>query len=161
MRFSKAFSLRWLAAALLFAAGTIAGSSLYAEELSRTDFVLGTVCTVRFIDGGNNAALDEAFARLRTIEEHMSANRDDSELSRVNAMAGKEPVKVWKTIFYVISKALDYPASRMAASILGGPAGEALEYRHRRRKVPRRRIFCRKSLVDCARSCRRNDAKYF
>jgi len=108
MRFSKAFSLRWLAAALLFAAGTIAGSSLYAEELSRTDFVLGTVCTVRFIDGGNNAALDEAFARLRTIEEHMSANRDDSELSRVNAMAGKEPVKVSEDTFYVISKALDY-----------------------------------------------------
>jgi len=44
-----------------------------AEEINRTEFVLGTVCTVRLVDGGTNATLTAAFDRLRAIEEHMSA----------------------------------------------------------------------------------------
>ena len=48
---------------------------LCAKELSKTDFVLGTLCTIRLVEGGNSATLDEAFARLRTIEDRMSVNK--------------------------------------------------------------------------------------
>ena len=109
MRHSTTMTSRLLIVVLLFIAAIFAiPPSLHAEELSMTDFVLGTVCTVRLMEGGSKATLDEAFSRLRTIEDHMSANRDDSDISQVNVMAGKKPVKVSEDTFYVISKALEY-----------------------------------------------------
>ncbi|MCX8014054.1 MAG: FAD:protein FMN transferase, partial [Rectinema sp.] len=79
-----------------------------AEELSRTDFVIGTVCTVRLVEGGSADTLKEVFARLRLIEDRMSANKDGTEIALVNAQAGKAPVKVSPDTFFVISKALSY-----------------------------------------------------
>jgi len=150
MRFSRTFSLPWLVAALLFVSGAAAGSSLYADELSRTDFVLGTVCTVRLIDGGNNATLNEAFSRLRNIEDHMSTNKDSSEISRVNAMAGKEPVKVSDDTFYVISKALDYARlTNGAFDPSVGPLVKLWNIGNGGEKVPpEKEILAAKSLVD-------------
>jgi thiamine biosynthesis lipoprotein len=104
IRKTKAFFV--LSFALLF--GIISGRAIYAEDLTRTDFVLGTVCTIRLIDGGNSNTLSEAFARLRGIDDHMSANKDGTEIAQINANAGKEPVKVSEDTFYVITKALEY-----------------------------------------------------
>ena len=81
---------------------------LCAKELSKTDFVLGTLCTIRLVEGGNSATLDEAFARLRTIEDRMSVNKEGTEVSKINEMAGKEAVQVSSDTFYVISKAIEY-----------------------------------------------------
>jgi len=77
-------------------------------EISRTDYVLGTVCSVRLIEGGSTKTNDEIFERLRQIEDRMSANKDGTEIATVNAAAGGAPVKVSADTFYVISKALDY-----------------------------------------------------
>ena len=77
-------------------------------EISRTDYVLGTVCSVRLIEGGSAKTNDEIFERLRQIEDRMSANKDGTEIAAVNAAAGGAPVKVSADTFYVISKALDY-----------------------------------------------------
>lgn len=77
-------------------------------EISRTDYVLGTVCSVRLIEGGSAKTNDEIFERLRQIEDRMSANKDGTEIAAVNAAAGGAPVKVSADTFSVISKALDY-----------------------------------------------------
>jgi thiamine biosynthesis lipoprotein len=77
-------------------------------EVSRTDYVLGTVCSIRLIDGGSTKTTDEIFGRLRQIEDRMSANKDGTEIAAVNAAAGGAPVKVSADTFYVISKALEY-----------------------------------------------------
>lgn len=77
-------------------------------EVSRTDYVLGTVCSIRLIDGGSTKTTDEIFERLRQIEDRMSANKDGTEIAAVNAAAGGAPVKVSADTFYVISKALEY-----------------------------------------------------
>lgn len=150
MRFSKAFLLRSVAMAMLLAAATVGGPSLYAEELSKTDFVLGTVCTIRLIDGGSNATLDEAFSRLRSIEDHMSANKDDSEISRISAMAGKGPVKVSEDTFYVISKALEYARlTNGAFDPSVGPLVRLWNIGNGDEKVPpEKEILAAKSLVD-------------
>lgn len=108
MRVSRYFHVRALAAAAVAIGLAATVSSVRADELSRTDFVLGTVCTVRLVEGGSSATLSEAFARLQGIEDHMSANKDSSEVSHINAMAGKAPVQVSEDTFYVISKALQY-----------------------------------------------------
>ena len=151
MRHSTTMTSRWLIVALLFIAPTFAISpSLHAEELSKTDFVLGTVCTVRLLEGGSKAMLDEAFSRLRTIEDHMSANRDDTEISQVNAMAGKTPVKVSEDTFYVISKALEYARlTNGAFDPSVGPLVKLWNIGNGGEKVPpTEKILAAKALVD-------------
>ncbi|MCX7026562.1 MAG: FAD:protein FMN transferase [Spirochaetes bacterium] len=77
-------------------------------EINRTDMVLGTVCTIRLLEGGSTKTTDEIFARLKQIEDRMSVNKEGTELAAVNAAAGKTAVKVSNDTFFVISKALDY-----------------------------------------------------
>jgi thiamine biosynthesis lipoprotein len=77
-------------------------------EINRTDLVLGTVCTVRIIDGGSNKTTEEIFKRLKKIEDTMSANKDGTEIAAINEAAGKRAVAVSSDSYFVISKALDY-----------------------------------------------------
>lgn len=79
-----------------------------AEEISRTDFVLGTVCSVRILEGGSSKTSDQIFARLREIEDRMSANKEGTQIAAVNAAAGKSAVVVTADTFFVVSKALEY-----------------------------------------------------
>ena len=78
------------------------------SEISRTDFVLGTVCSIRILEGGSAKTADEIFRRLGQIEDRMSANKDGTEIAAVNAAAGGTPVKVSADTFWVISKAVEY-----------------------------------------------------
>ncbi|HWR12926.1 MAG TPA: FAD:protein FMN transferase [Rectinemataceae bacterium] len=78
------------------------------SEISRTDFVLGTVCTIRIIEGGSTKTTDEIFNRLKQIEDRMSANKDGTEIAAINAAAGVKAVRVSKDTFFVISKAIEY-----------------------------------------------------
>ncbi|MCE5257381.1 MAG: FAD:protein FMN transferase [Spirochaetaceae bacterium] len=77
-------------------------------EINRTDFVLGTVCSIQLSSGGSDKTADAIFARLRQIDDTMSANKDGTEIAAVNAAAGKKAVTVSADTFYVISKALEY-----------------------------------------------------
>ncbi|HWP68746.1 MAG TPA: FAD:protein FMN transferase [Rectinemataceae bacterium] len=96
--------LTFAAAILVFSSCAPAAQS----EISRTDFVLGTVCTIRLIEGGSTKTTDEIFQRLRQIEDRMSANKDGTEIAAVNASAGGKPVKVSEDTFFVISQAVEY-----------------------------------------------------
>jgi thiamine biosynthesis lipoprotein len=51
------------------------------------EYVLGTRCAISLYDPHGQDLFPRLFARLREIEAHMSANRDDSELSAVNRAA--------------------------------------------------------------------------
>ena len=95
---------------LLFFAPAIAALLLLGgcrqELLERTDFVLGTVCTVKLISGGNKALLDKAFTELRTIEDELSANKSGTYIDAVNENAGVAPVAVPAHVFPLIERAL-------------------------------------------------------
>jgi FAD:protein FMN transferase len=78
------------------------------EPLRRSEYVLGTICTVSLMDGGSNEALDAVFARFQEIEARMSANREGTEVSAVNIASGIQPVKVSLDTFFVVRKALEY-----------------------------------------------------
>lgn len=69
--------------------------------------LLGTVCTITLYGGGRESDLEAAFQRLRQIEERMSVNREDSEVSRVNAAAGSRAVAVSPDTFSVIREGLE------------------------------------------------------
>jgi len=86
----------------------IAATACSAGPADRTDLVLGTVCSIRILDGGSQAALDAAFARLRQIEEEMSANTTGTVVAAINAGAGQAPVSAPADVRYVTGKALQY-----------------------------------------------------
>lgn len=75
---------------------------------ARTEFVLGTVCTVNLYDRGTREAYDGIFARLREIESVLSANSDDSNLAEINARAGIAPVPARAETLAVLSLALSW-----------------------------------------------------
>jgi thiamine biosynthesis lipoprotein len=81
-------------------------------ESSATEFVLGTVCSIRVVQGGsaaaNSAAIDAAFARLRELEAELTVNKEGSQIDAVNASAGIAPVKVGPDAIAIIRKGLGY-----------------------------------------------------
>jgi len=93
----------------LLAAFAAARAFAAAPPLERTvNNLLGTTCTVRVYTGGSTAALDAAFARIAQIEDRMTVSRDDSEVIRVNAGAGRHPVAVTADVLEVIRQGLLY-----------------------------------------------------
>ena len=78
------------------------------EEYQRSEFVLGTIVSVKIFEDGSEAVLDEIFSRLEEIELRMSFNAAESEVKDVNAAAGKNPIKVSEDTFDVISAAIEF-----------------------------------------------------
>ena len=74
----------------------------------KSEYALGTVCTINLYDAGRPALYSSAFARLRELEEIFSANREDSDLARVNRNAGLRPVTVRPELIEVLSRALEF-----------------------------------------------------
>lgn len=97
-----------LCAALCMALCAVAAASCSAAPRDRADLVIGTVCSVRILDGGDRRALDAAFERLRGIEASMSANAEGTVVAAINAGAGAAPVPAPADVRYVIQKALSY-----------------------------------------------------
>lgn len=85
---------------------TILFFSCTQREPSRAEFALGTICLVNLYEQGTNRAYQKIFNRIREIENRMSVNIPDSDVSRINAAAGIEPVQVHEDVFTVIERAL-------------------------------------------------------
>ncbi len=97
---------RWAAA--LFAASGLLFSSCAQAQGPRTEHVLGTLCTVNLFERGSEDAYREIFARLREIENRMSANKDGTDVAAVNAGAGVAPAPVHRDVMEVVVRALEF-----------------------------------------------------
>ncbi|GHV91743.1 FAD:protein FMN transferase [Spirochaetia bacterium] len=75
---------------------------------AQTEFVLGTICNVNLFEKGTQKRYAVIFARLREIEEVMSANKAGTELDRINQNAGIGPVPVDAELIAVLDRALRY-----------------------------------------------------
>ncbi|GHV77727.1 FAD:protein FMN transferase [Spirochaetia bacterium] len=73
---------------------------------SRSEFVLGTVCSVNLYEGGSQKVYQTIFDRLREIENLMSASLEDSDIGRVNNAAGIEAVAVHPDTITVLKRAI-------------------------------------------------------
>jgi thiamine biosynthesis lipoprotein len=80
------------------------------REISRSDFVLGTACSVRLVGGGSEKLLDAVFARLKQIEDELSVNKPGSQIDAVNAAAGMEPVAVGPDAVAILKRDLELSA---------------------------------------------------
>ena len=92
---------------------TLIFSSCYKKDdtskHSKTNLMLGTVCTITTYDGKNpEKAIDKAFDRIREIEDKMSINKEGTEVDEINAKAGEEFVKVSDDTFDVIKRGVFY-----------------------------------------------------
>jgi FAD:protein FMN transferase len=81
------------------------------REVSRSvTNVLGTTCVMRLVGGGSEKLLDEAFARLRAIEDELSVNKPGSQIDELNASAGLAPVALGADAIAIIKRDLDLSA---------------------------------------------------
>ena len=78
------------------------------NSYEKTEKILGTV--VSGVAYGDNAkeALEKAFNRAKDIENMMSVNIENSELSNVNSEAFHKSVKLSDDLYYVIEKSIYY-----------------------------------------------------
>jgi len=82
-------------------------ASCAPKALDRSELVLGTICSVRIIDGASRKALDDAFARLREIEATMSANAPGTVVDAINRGAGGASVPAPADLRAVVRRALE------------------------------------------------------
>ena len=105
--------VRWhKSIAACFAVATFIGAcvSEATAELAKSEFVMDTACTIRITKGGDEAALDAAFERLKQIDGELSEQNPDSEIAKVNAAAGLHPVKVSDDSIAMVKRDLSYAA---------------------------------------------------
>lgn len=89
-----------------FLTGCLQSSS---GEYKKEFFALNTIIDFTvYGDKRAEKALEKALARVNEIENRMSTTIPESDVSRINQNAGKQPVKVHDDTFFVIKKALEY-----------------------------------------------------
>jgi thiamine biosynthesis lipoprotein len=80
----------------------------YGVSYSESEFVLGTFCSVNLYGRGRPEDYRAVFGRLRELEYILSANREGTDLDRVNRAAGIEAAAVRDELIEVLNKALYY-----------------------------------------------------
>lgn len=93
---------------VLASLAALSSISCSKPEPARTEFLLGTVCTVNLYEKGTDAIYDEIFARFAELETILSANRDGTNIAQINEGAGIEPVKAAPETLVNLSEALAF-----------------------------------------------------
>ena len=104
-----------------------------AGWFEREEAIMGTAITVKLwadtADQGH-AAVDAVMAEMHRIDRAMSPHKADSELSRINRNAAREPVRLSREMFTLIERALAFSAlSRGAFDISYASVGQLYDYR--------------------------------
>lgn len=90
----------------------MSGTGKNSQPFTKDDFVIGTVVQIKIYDSlkakDAENILNDCIDILRDIEEKMSVNIEDSEVSRINSNAGIKEVKVSEDTYFVIKKAIHY-----------------------------------------------------
>lgn len=112
-------------------------AAVQAEWLHREEAIMGTRCAVELWTedrARGEAAIEAVFADMRRIDALMSTYKPDSEISRVNAGAGKAPVPVSEELFALLQTAQQYSAlSSGAFDITYASVGYLYDYRAHQR----------------------------
>jgi len=89
---------------VLMLASCLKGSSR-EQYHSRTQFAMNTLCTVILYGEANPDVHTAVFARIDEIESRMNNFLPDSDISRINAAAGIQPITVHEEVFFMIKRA--------------------------------------------------------
>ena len=104
-----------------------------ARWFSRDEAIMGTAIHVElWCDDAARAesALDAVIQEMHRIDASMSPYKQDSELSRVNRDAAREPVRVGEELFELLERAVEFSrASDGAFDITYAAVGHLYDYR--------------------------------
>lgn len=137
-RLVQSATTRYLLVMLAFSAG-YASLSAKAEPLliKRAQMHMGTLVTITAVapsEAAAQAAISAGFQEIHRLEELLSTWIPTSELSRVNAAAGREPVKVSPDTMAILKRSLELAKLTDGAfNIAVGPAVEAWSVTERAR----------------------------
>jgi thiamine biosynthesis lipoprotein len=124
---------RHVIALLVMGAGAAYSAAVQAEWLYREEAIMGTRCAVELWAtdrAAGNAAIEAVLADMRRVDALMSTYKPDSEISRVNANAAREPVAVTAELFGLLQTAQQYSAlSKGAFDITYASVGYLYDYR--------------------------------
>ncbi|MFC6164622.1 FAD:protein FMN transferase [Lactiplantibacillus dongliensis] len=73
-----------------------------------TEFMMGTVVTLRVYNKGKQGVLNNAFKVLKQEAKEVTTNQKGSEIDKINAAAGKHPVTISKDIYPMVKAAYYY-----------------------------------------------------
>lgn len=77
--------------------------------MTKSNFILGTVVDITLYDHQDEKTIDEAFDRIREIEEKMTINSENpSQITKLNNASGSGEVELSKDTFYVLEKGKYY-----------------------------------------------------
>lgn len=82
-------------------------SSCQEKVYTDSRFLMGTECVITLFSSSDAEALSGAFEILKDIDGRISRTREDSEISRINRMAGLEEVEVSEETFSLLARAVD------------------------------------------------------
>src|SRR3989304_3968621 len=120
MRFSKFLPILLLV--IMFAHACTPSVHIY----KRSQMLMGTVVEITVVaqdEERAEEAMTAAFKEIRRLEEIMSTYIPSSDISRVNAAAGVNPVKIHRDLILAVKKALEFAdLSGGAFNISIGPA---------------------------------------
>jgi FAD:protein FMN transferase len=98
----------------------------------RSQFLMGTLVEISVIEKDEKlatTAIQKAFREIRRLENLMSIHIPDSEVSKINQAAGKDPVPVSKELMAVIQRSLFWSEKTAGAfDITIGPAQELWDF---------------------------------
>ncbi|GHV21154.1 FAD:protein FMN transferase [Spirochaetia bacterium] len=77
-----------------------------ARSTPHREFVLGTICSVNLYEYDNRETINKIFSRLREIEDIFSANKDGTEIDKINKSSGIAPVKVSDELIRVLERSV-------------------------------------------------------
>ena len=78
------------------------------QPISRTEIFMSTPVSITIYDGGSENILDKAFEKVEEVEELVSINKENTEISELNKNAGIEKVKLSDISYDILKKGLEY-----------------------------------------------------
>jgi thiamine biosynthesis lipoprotein len=96
------------------------------EPMTKEEIIFGSIpVKITIFDSSKEEELDVAFELIKAVDNKMSKNKDESEISAINLKAGKEYVPVSKETFDIIQKSESfYKTSKGYFDITIGPLVE-------------------------------------
>ena len=90
---------------IIFAAVLVCGCTGKPKQIRQTELALGTVCTVSLFDSRDKALLPASFSLISQLENKISKNIPDSEISALNRSAGVSPAVLSQPVFQLLTMA--------------------------------------------------------
>lgn len=89
-------------------AGKAESNNLETSPYSKTEFLMGTVVTVKIYDKNKEDILSLAFERINALADKTSSEDKDSEITAVNKNAGIKPVEVSEDVYRLVEVAKEH-----------------------------------------------------